>query len=81
MSSLEEMDSNILATAGISTSGVAILLIVYKIVQAVVNKKIVSSCCGRRVEMGVAVGEMRVSATATRPESVKVTTPVGPSAV
>ena len=53
------MDTTALTTAGISTSGVAIIFILYKVVKAIVNKKIVSSCCGQKMEMGVAVSDMK----------------------
>lgn len=51
-------DPTMLASAGLSTTGVALLLIVYRILKSVKGKKLVSSCCGRKLEMGVDVQDM-----------------------
>lgn len=51
-------DSTMLTSAGLSTTGVALLLIVYRILKSVKGKKLVSSCCGRKLEMGVDVQNM-----------------------
>ena len=48
----------LLATAGLTTSGVAILLIVYKVVKHLQGKKLISNCCGKKMEMGFDVGQM-----------------------
>lgn len=50
---MEEAD--LLKMAGLSTSGVAILLVVYRLVK---GKKFISSCCGRKVDVGFDVREM-----------------------
>lgn len=52
------MDSQLLATAGISTSGVAGLFILYKVAKLVINKRLVSDCCGKRISVGVSVQTM-----------------------
>jgi hypothetical protein len=52
------MDSNALAAAGVSSSAVAILFIIYKVVQKVIGHRIVSNCCGRRMEVGIDVRDM-----------------------
>ena len=52
------MDETLLMNAGLTTSGVAILLIVYRVFKTIQGKKLVSSCCGRRVEVGLDVVPM-----------------------
>lgn len=52
------MDDETLMNAGLSTTGVAILLIVYRLFKSMQGKKLVSTCCGRRAEMGMDVVEM-----------------------
>jgi hypothetical protein len=52
------MDDTLLMNAGLSTTGVAILLIVYRLLKSIQGKKLVSSCCGRKMEMGVDVQDM-----------------------
>lgn len=51
-------DPTMLASAGLSTTGVALLLIAYRVLKSVKGKKLVSSCCGRKLEMGVDVQDM-----------------------
>ena len=48
----------LLINAGVTTSGVAILLFLYKVVKSVQGKKFISNCCGKKMEMGFDVGEM-----------------------
>ena len=56
---LIKMDTNdILKLGGVSTGGVAILLIVYRILKYVNGKRIKSECCGQTITMGVSVEEM-----------------------
>ena len=52
------MDDETLMNAGLSTTGVAILLVVYRVLKSMQGKKLVSTCCGRRAEMGMDVVEM-----------------------
>lgn len=52
------MDETILMNAGLSTTGVALVLIAYRIAKSVQGKKLVSSCCGKKVEMGMDVVPM-----------------------
>jgi hypothetical protein len=52
------MDDTLLMNAGLSTTGVALLLIVYRLIKSVQGKKLVSSCCGRKIEVGVDVVPM-----------------------
>lgn len=51
-------ESDLLKMAGLSTSGVAILLIAWRFLKSLQGKKLVSTCCGRRGEMGVDVVAM-----------------------
>ena len=44
--------------AGVSTSGLAMILIVYRVVKILKGKRFVSSCCGKRMEMGMDVEEI-----------------------
>ena len=52
------MDDTLLLNAGLSTSGVAILLVVYRLLKSVKGKKLVSSCCGRKMDMGFDVTDL-----------------------
>ena len=52
------MDSNVLATAGISSSAMAIFFLVYKVLQKVVGHRLISDCCGRRLEVGIDIRDM-----------------------
>ena len=47
-----------LKTAGVSTSGIVIALIVYRVLKTMKGKRLVSSCCGKRLEMGMDVENM-----------------------
>jgi hypothetical protein len=47
-----------LAVAGLSTTGVAILFVVYRVFKAVQGKKLVSNCCGHKGEVGFSVQDM-----------------------
>ena len=51
-------DLDMLKTAGLSTSGLAIILIVYRVLKTMKGKRLVSSCCGKKLEIGVDVEEM-----------------------
>lgn len=51
-----------LELAGLSTSGVAIVLIVYRVWKTVMGKKLVSNCCGNKFEVGMDVQTMTPSA-------------------
>lgn len=44
--------------AGVSTTGVAIVLIVYRLLKHIQGKKLISSCCGKKLEVGIAVAPM-----------------------
>lgn len=48
----------LLASAGITTTGVAMLLLVYRVVKSIQGKKLISSCCGKKMEMGFTVSDM-----------------------
>lgn len=51
-------DTDLLKMAGLSTSGVAILLVAWRFVKSLQGKKLVSSCCGHKGEMGMVVVNM-----------------------
>jgi hypothetical protein len=68
------MDDATLMNAGLSTTGVAILLIVYRLFKSVQGKKLVSNCCGRRAEVGIDVVSMTPPVTLRRLETVGVPT-------
>ena len=51
-------DTDLLKMAGLSTSGVAILLIAWRFLKSLQGKKLVSSCCGHKGEMGMVVVNM-----------------------
>lgn len=51
-------DTDLLKAAGFSTTGMAIVLVVYRILKSVKGKRFVSSCCGKKLEMGMDVEEM-----------------------
>jgi hypothetical protein len=51
-------DTELLKMAGFSTTGMAILMIVWRVLKSVQGKKLVSTCCGRKGEMGVDVVAM-----------------------
>ena len=51
-------DTDLLKMAGLSTSGVAIILIVWRVLKSIQGKKVVSTCCGHKGEVGVSVVSM-----------------------
>jgi hypothetical protein len=51
-------DDDLLKMAGLSTTGVAILLIAWRVFKSIQGKKVVSTCCGHRGEVGVDVVNM-----------------------
>ena len=70
---MEEID--LLKMAGISTTWMAILLLLFKVFKSVQGKKLVSSCCGKKLEMGVSVAPM----TPIEPVVVPIKNPERPS--
>ena len=60
-------DTDILKMSGLSASSLAIVLIVYKLLKSVAGKKLISNCCGRKYEVGVAVADMP-----TTPREVRI---------
>ena len=51
-------DYDLLKMAGVSTTGMAIILLVYRIMKSVVGKKFISKCCDRKIEVGVDIAVM-----------------------
>lgn len=52
------MDANLLASAGVSTTTMAILFIAYKVFMKMKGHRLVSDCCGRKAEVGFDVRDM-----------------------
>ena len=50
--------TDLLKVSGLSASSIAIVLIIYRIGKLVVGKKLVSSCCGKKMEVGIDVVNM-----------------------
>lgn len=50
--------TDLLEVSGMSATGVAIILIVYRVIKSLRGKKFVSSCCGKKAEVGFDVKEM-----------------------
>lgn len=44
--------------SGMSATAITIVLIVYRVLKSVQGKKFVSSCCGRKAEIGFTVRDM-----------------------
>ena len=65
------MDVASLQTAGLSSGTLAVLFILYRAWGAAVGRRLISDCCGRRVEVGVDVRDM----AATPTEPIKIKTP------
>lgn len=51
-------DTTLFKTAGISTTGVAIILILYRLLKTIQGKRLVSTCCGKKLEVGITVEEI-----------------------
>jgi len=49
------MDEQLLKMSGASAGTIAIVIIVYKILKSVLGKKIISNCCGKKMEVGIDV--------------------------
>ena len=64
------MDANLLASAGVSSSSIIGLFVAYKIFQSIKGRRLVSDCCGKKLELGVDVREM-VATPTEHPESQK----------
>ena len=63
-------DMELFKMAGFSTTGVAIVLLLYRVLQSVKGKRIVSSCCGRKLDVGVNVETMT-------PKEIVIENPMG----
>jgi hypothetical protein len=79
------MDAGVLQQAGLSTAGIAILFIAYRVSKAIIGHRLISDCCGRRMEMGLAIADMSgtsppASVETLQPppilESIKIPRPV-----
>lgn len=52
------MDASLLASAGVSTTTMAVLFIAYKVFMKMKGHRLVSDCCGRKAEVGFDVRDM-----------------------
>ena len=52
------MDTTLLSNAGMSAGVISVILIIYNIGKAIINRRLVSDCCGRTGEVGIAVRNM-----------------------
>lgn len=48
-------DTDLLRLSGVSGGTIAIVLIVYRILKSVIGKKLISNCCGKKMEVGIDV--------------------------
>jgi hypothetical protein len=74
-------DAELLKMSGFSVTGIAIGLVIYKVIKGVLNKKLVSNCCGRRMEVGVAISEQEAhTPRPTMPDThITITNPLKPA--
>lgn len=54
-------ESELFKMAGVSTTGVAILLIVYRLLKTVKGKTFVSKCCGKKVDFSMDIKDTIVT--------------------
>jgi len=50
--------TQLLTMAGFSTTGVAILAVLYKVWHSVKGRRFVSDCCGKKISVGVNTEDM-----------------------
>jgi hypothetical protein len=73
------MEANLLQQSGMSAGLIAILLIVYRILKSVNGNRMVSSCCGKRTELGFVIEPITPQAQAQAQATVVMTTnPMSP---
>lgn len=65
-------DLSLLKMAGFSTTGVAIVFLAYRIFKSIVGKKLISSCCGRKMEIGIDVAQMTPTPQPTTENPMRV---------
>jgi len=64
-------ETDLLKTAGFSTTGVAIILIVYRVLKSLRGKRLVSQCCGKKLEVGVDVEPMTPKEAVVNPLALR----------
>jgi hypothetical protein len=69
-----------LQTVGMSSATVAILFLLYRAFKLVNERRLVSDCCGRKLEVGVAVREMPATPDTNNPLKVDAAPPQASSA-
>ena len=46
-------DSELFKMSGASAGTIAVILLLYKLLKGAVGKKLISNCCGRKIEVGL----------------------------
>ena len=64
-----------LQTVGLSSGTVAILFLLYRAFKLVNEKRLVSDCCGRKLELGIALREMPTTPETNNPPKVDAPAP------
>jgi hypothetical protein len=64
-----------LQTVGMSSGTVAVLFLLYRAFKLVNERRLVSDCCGRKLEIGIAVREMPTTPETNNPPKVDAAPP------
>jgi hypothetical protein len=68
--------TDMLSMAGVSTTGVALILLVYRILKSIKGKKLTSTCCGKKLDIGIDVSNMTPKQTEIQnPMHISVVSP------
>ncbi len=70
---------DMLKTAGLSSTGLLIVLVAYRIFKAMNGHRVVSSCCGKKMEVGFAVEDITPVVVQINPLPKVVVPPEAPS--
>lgn len=46
-------DTDLLKMAGVSSSGLAVIFLLYRVWKMIRGRRLISTCCGRRLEIGI----------------------------
>jgi len=60
------MDTNVLAGGGVGATIIVIIGIIYKLIN---HKKLVSRCCGRKVDMSLDIGDTTPEPQTPKPKA------------
>jgi hypothetical protein len=74
------METTLLQQSGMSAGLIAILLIVYRVLKSVNGNRMVSSCCGKKSELGFVIEPITPQATLSQAKApiVMTTNPMLP---